>query len=88
MTEFTKEKVTDMPPSVKGKADRGLALALRELEAGDALFVPAKDGEPLSLAQQRIGAASRNAGASERLSTRIDRARNGVWVFLHRDGDA
>ena len=85
MTEFTKGKVSDMPAR-RGNQSRGLAEALRGLTEDDAILMPAIDGEPLSLTQRRATATGFKIGGSGKFSTRTDPKRNGVWVFLRRNG--
>ena len=85
MTDFTKGKVSDMPAR-RGNQSRGLAEALRGLTGDDAILMPAIDGEPLSQTQRRATATGFKMGGPGKFSTRVDRERNGVWVFLRRNG--
>ena len=89
MTEFTMGKVSDIPPAPpRGSTRGGLPQALRNLDKDDALFIPAKDGESLHKIQTRASASVRSAGPPGTFTTRIDRERNGVWVFLRQNSTA
>lgn len=84
MTEFTKGKLNDVPTIPR--KHHGLTQAIREMEADDALFLPAKDGETPTLTQRRVGVIA-NHVARGKFRTRVDNERNGVWVF-RRDSAA
>ena len=69
-------RMPEMPSPYRG---RGLGQALRDLEPGQAIFVPCRDGETLNHLRDRVGGNLPRGG-----HLRIDRERNGFW--LYKDG--
>lgn len=80
--EFEIRPREEMPEvSPRGSKRRGLTDAIRNLNGKDALFVPARDGEDLEATRHRIRALVSANHANLKASTRIDRNRNGVWIY-------
>ena len=87
MNEFTKGKVSDIPPiQPPNRPGWGLAQALREIKDDDAVFIPSRNHEPVWETQRRVATAASNGFRHGTFSTRRDHGKNGVWVFLRRNG--
>jgi hypothetical protein len=66
--------VDQMP--TKGRSGE-LTEALRGLRPGQAIFIPARNGERGDAVQRRVGSTARKYAAH----TRIDHQRGGCWVY-------
>ncbi len=78
MNEFEIRPISEVPERFKAP---GLAATVRNLKEDEAVFVKARDGETLERMRQRLTGAFAGPG----LHSRIDREKNGYWIF--RDGD-
>ena len=83
MTDFTKGTIQDVPGRPQTQKT-GMTAAISALEGDDALLVPA-DGVPLLRVQMRVSSMASYVSRGK-YSVRVDHERNGVWVFLRRDG--
>ena len=84
MTQFTKGKVSDMPARIGEKG--ALTVAMQALKDDEALFVPRKEDEVWLNVQRRVSAAVNGALGPGKALTRTDRAKDGVWIYLCRNG--
>ena len=77
MTEWSIEPRENLPPPPTGSR-RGLSLAqaIHDLDAGQAIFVPAREGEDMAACRNRVSAMTARVAR-----TRTDHERNGIWVF-------
>jgi hypothetical protein len=76
--------IAEMPGTPRGKYNRlnsnvgSFTGALRELELGEAIFIPRNEDETLQDAQHRLRSTASYAG---KLSTRQDVEKDGIWLF-------
>ena len=75
MNEWSIEPRANVPPPAR-RAGRGLSQAIRDLNGGQAIFVPAREGETLIRCRARVSMLAIRVA-----HTRTDRERNGIWVF-------
>jgi len=89
MCTFEKHPITEMPESVRGgwpgRKPSPLTIAIRDLGPDDTIFVPS-DGHPLKYLQQSLLGRFHDKEERHKYTTRSDRERNGVWVFLRQNG--
>ena len=88
MSEFEKHPITEIPESIRDHGHRRpspLTIAMRDLGPDDTIFVPS-DGHPLKYLQQSLLGRFHDKEERHKYTTRSDRERNGVWVFLRQNG--
>ena len=88
MSEFTKGKRSDLPLTRHRRpANERLATAILALKDDDAILVPAIEGLRLERMQMRVATLVLSlARPRKTFATTQDRERNGVWVYLRRNG--
>ena len=79
MSEFEVRPLSEMPGEIVSGRRTGITKALRNLLPGQVIFVSCREGESLHHLAARVS-GNLNHGTHRR----IDRERNGVW--LYKDG--
>lgn len=84
MTDFELRTEAEMPPRrhAGGATRHGLTDAIRNLKAGQAIFIPANGREPMVVGQNLSGQIGK-AGRRGQVGTRLDS--DGVWIYVKGD---
>lgn len=83
MSEYTIGSITDLPPASRIRT--GLRLAMQNLAKGQAIFVPAREGESLQHLAIRLHSNIQAAQLNRRVSIRRDSEKNGYWLYWRED---